>query len=221
MIAERVSAGELTGTELAGRAGFQQAHISNFLNRRRGLSVEAMDRLMVALRLEVRDLLPRESAAIAESGEPPSERIPVVEPAALLQSDFGSGDILEYRSFQKSFLRRIRAEIEGRRESWRRFVLIRADKESAQAMRPRLRTGALLLIDRHYPSLQRYWQREQNLYAVRSDGDWKVRYVELHDGQLTLRPEDPQSALDYIALGRGESGADYIAGRVAHICFEV
>ena len=45
-------------------------------------------------------------------------------------------------------------------------------------MRPRLRSGALLLIDRHYPSLQRYWQREQNLYAVLSDGEWKVRHAE-------------------------------------------
>ncbi len=42
------------------RAGFQQAHVSNFLNQRRGLSVEAMDRVMEVLRLEVRDLLPEE-----------------------------------------------------------------------------------------------------------------------------------------------------------------
>ena len=50
-----------------------------------------MDRLLTALRMEVCDLLPYESAAAAaESGEPPSERIPLVESAALLQSDFGS-----------------------------------------------------------------------------------------------------------------------------------
>ena len=60
LVRERIDAGELTGTELAKLAGFQQAHVSNFLNRRRGLSVEAMDRVMEVLRLDVRDLMPEE-----------------------------------------------------------------------------------------------------------------------------------------------------------------
>ena len=55
VVSERIAAGEMTGTELARRAGFQQAHISNFLNERRGLSIETMDRVMEVMRLEVRD----------------------------------------------------------------------------------------------------------------------------------------------------------------------
>ena len=59
LVRERIGGG-LTGTELAKLAGFQQAHVSNFLNRRRGLSIEAMDRIMEVLKVEVRDLMPEE-----------------------------------------------------------------------------------------------------------------------------------------------------------------
>ena len=37
---ERIDAGELTGLHLAQQTEFKQAHISNFLNRKRGLSLE-------------------------------------------------------------------------------------------------------------------------------------------------------------------------------------
>ena len=42
----RLERGELTGKSLAHKAGFQQAHLSNFLNGKRGLSLQAMDRLL-------------------------------------------------------------------------------------------------------------------------------------------------------------------------------
>ena len=48
-IRQRITAGVLTGTVLARQTGFQQAHISNFLNGRRGLSVEGFDRMLEAL----------------------------------------------------------------------------------------------------------------------------------------------------------------------------
>lgn len=49
----RIHRGELTGTGLSRDAGFQQAHMSNFLNARRGLSPEAMDRLLDVLQVDV------------------------------------------------------------------------------------------------------------------------------------------------------------------------
>src|ERR1700687_933924 len=39
----RIDSSELTGMELARRTGFTQAHISNFLNRKRGLKLSALD----------------------------------------------------------------------------------------------------------------------------------------------------------------------------------
>ncbi|MGH9789646.1 MAG: helix-turn-helix domain-containing protein, partial [Candidatus Acidiferrales bacterium] len=60
---KRIEAGELTGMELARRTNFTQAHISNFLNRKRGLKLVALDRMCKALGLNVYDLLdPKEVA---------------------------------------------------------------------------------------------------------------------------------------------------------------
>ena len=54
---ERIDAGELTGLHLAQQTEFKQAHISNFLNRKRGLSLEGMDKVLAVQHLSVLDLL--------------------------------------------------------------------------------------------------------------------------------------------------------------------
>src|SRR6201982_627220 len=54
---ERIDEGDLTGLRLAQQTGFKQAHISNFLNRKRGLSLEGMDRVLAVQHLSVLDLL--------------------------------------------------------------------------------------------------------------------------------------------------------------------
>jgi transcriptional regulator with XRE-family HTH domain len=222
IVRERIETGELTGTELANRAGFQQAHVSNFLNDRRGLSIEAMDRVMEVMRLEVRDLLPSERGkpTSAACGDRLFDSIPVVGSGALLQSDFSAGEIVEFLRFKKSFLRRIRPEMASQRRNWQRFVLIKADKDSGEAMRPRLLPGATLLIDRHFNSLRSYRQRDSNLYVVKTGEMCKVRYVELQGNQLTLRPENQKYALGYVQLDKGETFADHVVGRVAHIAIE-
>src|SRR5271165_6762507 len=54
---DRIETGELTGLKLAQQTGFKQAHISNFLNRKRGLSLEGMDKVLQVQHLSVLDLL--------------------------------------------------------------------------------------------------------------------------------------------------------------------
>ena len=222
LVRERIDAGELTGTELARRAGFQQAHVSNFLNGRRGFSIETMDRVMEVMRLEVSDLMPepRSKRATAKRGEAGFESIPLVEAPALLHREFSSDEIVEFLHFKKSFLRRIRSAMESERGDWQRFVLMKADRDSGVAMRPRLAPGATLLIDRHYNSLRSYRRGEPNIYVVKSGEAWPVRYVELQGSQLTLRPENQESALGAIPLVKSETFADYVVGRVAHIAME-
>src|SRR5271167_5153614 len=56
-IRARIGRRELTGSGLSRQAGFQQGHLSNFLNARRGLSLESMDRLLETLQIEVLDLV--------------------------------------------------------------------------------------------------------------------------------------------------------------------
>lgn len=222
LVSRRIAAGELTGTALAHRAGFQQAHVSNFLNGRRGLSIDAMDRMMAVLRLEVRDLMPapRRVGRIAAE-DAGVEAVPVVPAGLLFEGDFADGEATEFVQFKRSFLQRLRPLPASERGGWRRFVAFRADKQCALAMRPRLAAGAMLLIDRHYNSPRSYRRQEPNLYVVKSAEGCKVRYVQLQGDQLTLRPENQEFALDYIQPGRGESFADYVAGRVAHVAMEL
>src|SRR5438552_17307160 len=54
---QRVRAGELSGLRLARQTGFRQPHISNFLNGKRGLSLDGLDKVLSALQLSVIDLL--------------------------------------------------------------------------------------------------------------------------------------------------------------------
>src|SRR5271169_1760146 len=70
---QRIDAGELTGLGLAAQTGFRQAHISNFLNRKRGLSLEGMDRVLKVQHLSVLDLLDPEEVNKRASILPPSE----------------------------------------------------------------------------------------------------------------------------------------------------
>src|SRR5215469_11105921 len=56
-IRSRIGRKELTGIRLARAAGFPQGHLSNFLNARRGLSLESMDRLLQTLGIGVLDLV--------------------------------------------------------------------------------------------------------------------------------------------------------------------
>jgi hypothetical protein len=54
---ERIQEGESTGLRLAWETGFKQAHISNSLNRKRGLSVQGMDKILNVQRLSILGLL--------------------------------------------------------------------------------------------------------------------------------------------------------------------
>src|SRR6202045_3021337 len=70
---ERIEAGELTGLRLAELTGFKQAHISNFLNRKRGLSLEGMDKVLSMQHLSVLDLLDPGEVNKRASIMPPSD----------------------------------------------------------------------------------------------------------------------------------------------------
>src|SRR5215469_3330715 len=69
---DRIESGELTGLKLAQQTGFKQAHISNFLNRKRGLSLEGMDKVLQVQHLSVLDLLDPVEVNKRASTLPPS-----------------------------------------------------------------------------------------------------------------------------------------------------
>ncbi len=222
---QRIDAGELTGLRLAEQTGFQQAHISNFLNRKRGLSIEGMDKVLSVQHLSVLDLLDPAEVNKRASVLPPSadefENV-VLTTAAVAASQplITSRHIQEILKFKKSFLRRLRAESEGDRSGWQRFVLIKLDAKNASSMIPRLKPGALLLLDRHYNSLKAYRKSEFNMYAVLKNDTCTVRYVEVAGNQLLLRPHNQSSPLEVISMAEGKTASDYLIGRVCHVSLE-
>ena len=220
-----IEAGDLTGMEVAQMAGFQQAHICNFLNRKRSLSLDGMDRVLTALRLSVLDLLdPAEvgkRATILPPSEDEFENVVLVEGAiAAGEPAITSESVREILKFKKTFLRRLRAEPASPREDWRRFVLVKVDARDGMSMYPRLLPGSTLLIDRHYNSLKPYRRNEQNMYAVRVNKGCTVKYVQSAGSNLVLRPHNQAYPVAVLPIEVGKGFSDYIIGRVCHVGIE-
>ena len=222
---ERIEAGELTGLRLAEQTGFKQAHISNFLNRKRGLSIEGMDKVLSVQHLSVLDLLDPAEVNKRASILPPSgddfENILLTDPAtAATHPLITASQVIEILKFKKTFLRKLKAETEGDRSAWHRFVLIRLDPKEAVPMVPRLTPGATLLIDRHYNSLKPYRKGEFNMYAVLKSDTCAVRYVEAAGNQLILRPHNQSSPIEVLPIAEGKTASDYLVGRICQVSSE-
>jgi hypothetical protein len=222
---DRIESGDLTGLHLAEQTGFKQAHISNFLNRKRGLSLEGMDKVLNVQHLSVLDLIdPTEvnkRASIVPPSEDEFENVLLVEGSvAASEPLIMSMNTREILKFKKGFLRKLRPEMETDRESWERFVLIRTDAREGMSMYPRLLPGAIVLIDRHYNSLKPYRKGESNMYAVRKDADSTIKYVEAAGSYLVLRPHNQSYPVEVIPIEPGQSASDYIVGRVCHLGIE-
>lgn len=222
---EQIAAGELTGLRLAEKAGFRQAHISNFLNRRRSLSMEGMDRVLSVQKLSVLDLLDPDEidkrARIAPASDDEFENVALVEAtSAATQPLVMSMQTLEIHKFKRNFLRRLRANPHGKRRDWERFVALRADAD-AMSMHPRLAPGALVLIDRHYNSLEPYRKGDLSIYAVAVGGKCLFRYIEMAGSNLVLRPHNQTYAIEIVPIEKGKHAHDCIVGRVCYVGMEI
>ena len=224
VLRERIEAGELTGFHLAARTGFRQAHISNFLNRKRGLSLAGIDKVLAAQRLSVFDLLdPGELARHARVLPPDEnqfENVALVDAEAAAQPVMISHYVRDTLKLRTSLLRRLRPDLQGDRRSWQRFLCLKVDARQGMSMYPRLLPGALVLVDRHYNSLKPYRQHERNLYAVRREPGCAFKYVEHSGKRYLLRPENPAYPTEVLQLAPGEHVTDVIVGRIAKIFIE-
>ncbi len=222
---ERIEARKLTGLKLAHQTGFKQAHISNFLNRKRSLSLEGMDKVLSVQKLSVLDLLSQEAVNRRASILPPSEG--EFENVLLVDGEVAASerlireqDVKDILKFKKAFLKRLRPQRQGGRGDWRRFVLVKVDAHTAMSMYPRLLPGCTVLIDRHYNSLKPYRAKEQNMYAVAKEGGVTIKYVGKAGDRLVLRPHNQAYPVDVVRVAKGKSAADYIVGRVCHVAIE-
>lgn len=221
----RIEQGDLTGIRLAEQTGFKQAHISNFLNRKRGLSLEGMDKVLNVQHLSVLDLIDPTEVNKRASILPPSDDefdnvLMVTGTIAATEPLVMSMNVKEMLKFKKSFLQRLRPEMEGDRDSWERFVLIKADAREGMSMYPRLLPGATVLLDRHYNSLKPYRKGESNMYAVSKQGHCTLKYVEVAGNHLVLRPHNQAYPVEIMQMEEGKKVSDYLIGRICHVGIE-
>jgi hypothetical protein len=176
-------------------------------------------------RLSILDLLdPSEinkRASITPPSEDDFENVLMVDGAvAARQPLIMSMKVKEIAKLKKSFLRKLRPEIEGEREDWERFVMIRADGREGMSMYPRILPGASILIDRHYNSLKPYRKGESNMYAVARTGKCTLKYVELAGNHLVLRPHNQAYPVEVMPIEPGKKVHDYLIGRVCYVGIE-
>jgi hypothetical protein len=213
----RIELGMFTGTGLARQAGFRQAHISNFLNRKRALSLDGLDRVLAAQNLSLDQIIPLEFAAAssAPSAREPLEEVPVV-PASVAMDEalVRPESVIETVHVAASRLRENRNRPSRKYSDWRRFVGIRADAQQAAAMAPLIVEGTILVLDRHYGSLAPYRARQPTLYAVRRGDGLVLRFVEFDGGSVILRPLSLAFPVEVLALASRQTPADYLIGRV-------
>jgi hypothetical protein len=223
----RIERGTLTGSRLAQQAGFQQAHISNFLNRKRALSLEGLDRVLASQNLSIDQILPLDLAAATTPPPPvqtsePIEIIPVVSPSAAMDdASISPASIIETIQVSASRLHDNRARSSTRHAHWQRFVAIRADTQQSAAMDPLLSPGAIAVLDRHYNSLAPYRAHQPTLYAVRCGVALLLRFVDFDEGRLILRPYSRDFPVQLLPLATHETPGDYIVGRVCLVFSEL
>lgn len=216
----RIDLGSLTGTSLARQVGFKQGHISNYLNRKRSLSLEGLDRVLASQNLSVDQLLPLDlgAAAAPDSGD----TVPVVTFSAALEEPLvRPASVIETIQVPTPMLQNHRSRPSPGYGHWQRFVAIRADAEQAAAMDPVIASGAVVVLDRHYRSLAPYRPHQRTLYAVRGGGGLLLRYVEFDNGTLIFRPLAPGYPVQLVVPAAHESPADYLVGRVCLLMAEL
>ena len=218
---ERIDGGQLTGLGLARSTGFKQAHISNFLNRKRALSLEGMDRVLATQHMSVLDLLdPAEinkRASVLLPSPDEFENVVLTQRSAASDPQIINDRVKQVLKFRKSFLRRLRADTDGGHERWERFIALKVDKYDGSSMYPRLQSGATVLVDRHYCSLKPYRKGEANIYAVQRGKTCTLTYAEMVDDQLVLRAHNRAFPVEFLATEAGTSSSDYILGRVCYV----
>jgi len=218
----RIQRGTLSVSLLARQTGFGQSHLSNFLRSKKKLSLEAMDRILLAQQLTIADLQPamRQGSLWPELEETSS--VPVVShAAALFEAVIRPSAVLSTFPLPANALEHLHLGAPNMRRAWQRFVAIRASSSDAGPMEPLVLPDAIVLIDRHFNALIPYRPNRPNVYAVRRMSHLMLRYVDYRASHLILRPHNLNSPVELIDVSPGESPSDRLVGRVVLILNEV
>jgi hypothetical protein len=211
----RIRRGSLSVSLLTRQTHLAQSHISNFLHGKRGLSLNAVDRILASQKLGAEDLLPdaRRRASLIEEEH---TSIPIVSHGtALFEHVVYPSAISEVMPLPATALQFIRPHAASARATWQRFVAVRISATDALPMEPVILPEALVVIDRHYNALVPYRIGRQSPYAVRNGAHLVVSYVEFRDGRLVLRPHNRAFPVELLEAEPGKRPQDLIVGRIA------
>ena len=224
-LVRRIEADRLTGSRLAQQTGFRQAHISNFLNRKRALSLEGLDRVLAAQSLTIDQILPPAPVALSASAaerDGSVESVPLVSSSAAMEEmAIHPTSIIESIPIAASLLHENRTRSSIGQARWQRFVAIRADVQQAASMHPLLHPGSVMVLDRHYTSLALYRSQQPNFYAARCGSALQIGFVTFDDGRLIVRPNSTSHPVQLIPVPTGRSPSDLIVGRVCLVLSEL
>lgn len=214
----RIERGTLSVSLLSRQTDLGQGHLSNFLSKRRGLSLQSLDRILAALHMEAEDLIPS-GRSIHPANEHGPWEVPLVSSeAAMLEPTIRTSSILRMLTLPNSLLGGLRPRCNAARRQWERFVAIQMNAADIEGMQPILKSDALIVLDRHYNSFAEYRPNQANLYAVRNTYDKLViRYADFTADRLILRTHQPEIAVEVVPLASGESANNGLVGRVAFI----
>jgi Cro/C1-type HTH DNA-binding domain len=217
----RIQRGTLSVSLLARQTGFGQSHLSNFLNCRRQLSLEALDRILAAQRLAIADLLPAERRTVDWNDGEGADAVPVVSHnTALFEPLIRPSSVQSLLHLPVTALESVHTRASNARRAWQRFVAVRVPPGEAIPMEPLVLPNAIAVIDRHYDSLLAYRPDRANLYAVRNGPRLTLRYAEFLSSRLVLRPLKVAHPVELIEVDPGDSPNKLLAGRVVLIINE-
>lgn len=214
-ITRRIDRGQLTGTLLARQTGLRPSHISNFIHRKRNLSLVALDRVLAAQLLNIEDLVPESNRP--QNPEEPHDisAVPLVSQAVALHSPIVSQrSIIELIRLPVGMLDHLRPRRTLARRDWQRFLAIRVTAAQAGPMEPILGAGMVAVLDRHYNSLVPHQPPRPNICAVNANNTLLFRYVGYEANRIILRPHVLEHPVELLRLEADQSPSDCIVGRV-------
>jgi hypothetical protein len=224
-ILHRIDHGLLSGSTLARSTGFQQAHISNFLNRKRCLSLEGLDRVLASQDISILDLIPADlyvSKFAPSRSLKHTKTVPITtHRTAATAPRIDPTEILETIEVLESALDSSRERPASGRNLWQRFIAVRVDALQALAMDPLLRQNCVAVIDRHYNSLALYRAQGPAIYAVYVSDGLHLCFLEQDGNRLILRPRDHKLPIRILELPPNQQASERIVGRVCYVLAEI
>jgi transcriptional regulator with XRE-family HTH domain len=216
----QIAAGELTGLQLARATGFQQAHISNFLNCKRGLSLEAMDAILAAAHIRFEELLGAPSRSRHRTVKGETERaglvpIPIVDERNLTATQVPNQSPRNTLWIATPVVQRWRSAMQVPRHHWQRFVAVRVKRSDAEAMSPRLTRGAVAVVDRHHNRPSKHALPQ--MFLVCNGNNFEIRYLEITGGVIVARSHNPELPVQLLGSEPESSTFSRIIGRVCFV----